>query len=209
MSKIFKHTSIKTAPFMPENLGFVETLEAALPEAEAAENVGSNIEEMEREAYEKGFQAGEKAGFELGRQKAEVIFNGLARIVEGLSTFKESLFKPCEKEMVDLTIAISKKVVQRELELKKDSVIDAVRTALAAVIAGGDIVIKINPKDMEVLLQHKNELARYGDGVKGVKLEPDEGVSKGGCLVDTNFGEIDASIDSIMGEIEERLKSAY
>ena len=108
--------------------------------------------------------------------------------------------------MVELCIAISRKVLQRELELKRDGIVECVRTALKSVVAGGEITIKVNPKDQDILLLHKGELVKYGDGVKGVKVEADESVSRGGCLVDTNFGEIDASIDSIMTEIEEKLK---
>ncbi|MBI2413263.1 MAG: hypothetical protein HYV24_08650 [Deltaproteobacteria bacterium] len=208
LSRIYRETGHSAEPFILEDLGLspspFETADVTLDD----KNVGGNIEAIEREAYERGFAAGEKAGFEFGKQKAEVLFNGIAGLLDSLSSFKETLHKPCEDEMVELCIAISKKVLQRELELKKEGIVDCVRTALKSVVAGGEITIKVNPKDQEILLLHKGELAKYGDGVKGVKIESDESVSKGGCLVDTNFGEIDASIDSVMTEIEEKLKGA-
>ncbi len=208
LSRIYRDTGSSAEPYILEDLGLspspFETAEGTLD----GKNVGGNIEAIEREAYERGFAAGERAGFEFGKQKAEVLFNGIAGLLEALSTLKETLHKPCEDEMVELCVAISRKVLQRELELKREGIVECVRTALKSVVAGGEITIKVNPKDQDILLSHKGELARYGDGVKGVKIESDESVSRGGCLVDTNFGEIDASIDSVMTEIEEKLKGA-
>lgn len=206
LSRIYRETGHPSEPFILEDLGLSPSPYETGIDAAGDMSVGNNIEAMEREAYERGFAAGEKAGFEFGKQKAEVLFNGIASLLEALSAFKETLHKPCEDEMVELCVAISRKVLQRELELKRDGIVECVRMALKSVVAGGEITIKVNPKDQDILLQHKGELAKYGDGVKGVKVEADESVSRGGCLVDTNFGEIDASIDSIMTEIEEKLK---
>ena len=182
---------------------------AGVDDQAGGKKVGDNIVDVEREAYEKGFMVGEKAGFELGRQKAEVVFNGMAGILEDLASCKEGLYKECEKEVIELCLAIAKKAAQIEVEKNKDAVIGSVREALKAVVAAGEIVIKINPKDIATLNQYKAELARYSDGVKGVKIEGDEGVLKGGCVIETNYGEVDATIDTIMCGIEERLKNAY
>ncbi|MBI5454987.1 MAG: hypothetical protein HY956_10180 [Deltaproteobacteria bacterium] len=208
LSRIYRDTGSSAEPYILEDLGLSPSPFETAEETLDGKNVGGNIEAIEREAYERGFAAGERAGFEFGKQKAEVLFNGIAGLLEALSTLKETLHKPCEDEMVELCVAISRKVLQRELEIKKEGIVDCVRTALKSVVAGGEITIKVNPKDQDILLSHKGELARYGDGVKGVKVEADESVSRGGCLVDTNFGEIDASIDSVMAEIEEKLKGA-
>lgn len=206
-SRIYKEISVRigSSPYMLENIGVMTDV----PGKEGEDNVGSRIESIEREAYEKGFVAGEKAGFEFGLQKASALFGGLSGLLDEIASFKESLHKSSEKEMAALAMAIAKKVVQRELEIKNDSVLDSVRAALRAVVAGGEITIKVNPKDHDLLLQYRGELARYGDGVKGVKIESDESVSKGGCIIDTNFGEIDATIESAFSEIEQRLKDAY
>jgi flagellar assembly protein FliH len=173
--------------------------------AAQAEKIGGDLVSLEREAYEKGFAAGEKAGFELGLKKAEVLFSGLSGILDELSDFKTSLYGPCEHEMVGLSLAIARKVIQREVE-KKDSVLDCVRVAIKSVVAAGEIVIKVNPRDLEVLNDNKGEFSRFsGAGVKGLKIEADPEIDKGGCVIETNYGEVDASIGSVLADIEERL----
>ncbi len=206
LSKIFKTSAdIGAEPFVMEELS---GLRAGLEE-DKEEDIGGALLAREKEAYELGFNAGQRAGFEFGRQKAEVLFSGLTKVIEELANFRESLYKPCEEEMVELALAIAKKVIHREVEVKRDIVLDCVRNALKAVTTGGTVLIKVNLKDLEVLLQNKGELAKYGSGIKGVKIEGDESIAKGGCVIDTNYGEIDSTIASVMAEIEEKLKSAY
>lgn len=204
LSKIFKGTgpAVNAGPIVFELIGRSSREESA---AAQGGRVGGDLVSLEREAYEKGFASGEKAGFDLGVKKAEVLFSGLSRILDELSDFKTSLYGPCEQEMVELSLAIARKVIQREVE-KKDSVLDCVRVAIKSVVAAGEIVIKVNPKDLEVLNNCKSEFARFsGAGVKGLKIEADPEIDKGGCVIETNYGEVDASIGSVLADIEERL----
>ncbi|HXI10881.1 MAG TPA: FliH/SctL family protein [Thermodesulfobacteriota bacterium] len=204
MSRIFKRadSALNASPMVFE---FIGSSNVEDKDAGCDGNVGGDLVTLEKEAYEKGFAAGEKAGFDLGVKKAEVLFGGLARILDELSDFKTSLYGPCEKEMVELALAIARKVVHREVE-KKDSVLDCVRVAIKSVVAAGEILIKVNPKDLEVLNNHKTEFARFsGTGVKGLKIEADPEIDKGGCVIETNYGEIDSRIGSVLSDIEERL----
>lgn len=205
-SNVLKHKTkahLTAEPFIMENFSSPDR-----GAGEKKEKVGGDSTAIEREAYEKGFSAGEKAGFELGRQKAEVLFQGLSGVIEELSMFRDSLYRRCEKEITELVLVIAKKVVQREMEVKEDSVINCVRAALGAVSLSGRIVIKINPKDMEVLGSHKPELTKYCEGVKEVVLESDDGITRGGCVIETNYGEVDATIEGVFAEIEEILRDA-
>lgn len=202
-------------PFLMERLEeafeedeVIEEAQPIEPVVAANENVGTDLEELERQAYEKGFTAGEKAGLELGKQKAEVLFNSLSSILNELSAFKETLFKACEKEMLELSLAVAKKVIHRETEISRDVVLESVKAALNVAVASGEILIKVNPKDLETVFNHKSDLARFGEGVKGVTIEGDESIGKGGCIIETNYGEVDATTTGLLEEIEERLRNA-
>ncbi|MDP2688961.1 MAG: FliH/SctL family protein [Deltaproteobacteria bacterium] len=207
MSKVYKYAAGLThTPLVMETLGSDDVFPRR---GNNDAKVGTGLEALEREAYEKGFRAGEKAGFEFGRQKAEVLFSGLAKIIEEIAAYKERLYKPCVREMTELSLAMARKVVQRELELQNDTVLTCVSAALKSVVAGGDITIKVNPTDLELIRQNKGELLKYGDGIKSVSIEGSDDISRGGCLIDTRFGEVDATVDSVMEEFEERLRDAH
>lgn len=206
-SNILKNTMdfIEAEPF---DLGSVDSLEKIVPEPASTDDVGTRLEALERKAYENGFRAGEKAGFEFGRKKAEVHFNGLEGILSELASFRESLYARCEREMTELCLTIAKKVIHRETEIKEDGVLSCLRAALKPVVAGGEITIRVNPKDLEVASNNRPELLRLSS-VKGMSFESGEDIARGGCMVSTNFGEIDATIDSAICEIEEKLRDAY
>lgn len=207
-SSIFKNTAI-LADVEPFELGGIEAIEEIVPEPDHSESIGSRIEALEREAYEKGFNAGEKAGYEFGRKKAEVLFSGIEGVLNELSTFKQTLFSKCEREMVELSLSIARKVIQRETVIKEDGVLECLRAALRAVVAGGQIAVRVNPKDLEVVNANRAELARFSGCAKGMSVESDETISRGGCAISTNFGEIDATIETALQEVEEKLNDAY
>jgi flagellar biosynthesis/type III secretory pathway protein FliH len=201
LSKIFKN--IKAAPTVHEPL-VMENLARYSRQG----GLGGEIVNLERAAYEKGFSAGEKAGFEFGRQKADVLFQGLDSLLDEITSFKEDLFIHCDKDIVDLTFAIAKKVIGREVEANREIVIEGIRNALKLVVAGGEILIRVNPKDLEVIHQYKEDFTRYTAGVKGVVVEGDETVQRGGSVIETNYGEVDSTINGVLAEIEEKLRSA-
>lgn len=190
-------------PFVMEDFGG----NGPAPEKEA-ETVGDDVVEIERQAYEKGFASGEKAGYEMGLEKARVAFQGIDGVLKELNSFGEKLARNCERDVTELALAVARKVVQREIETREETVVDCVRAALDLVVASGRIVVKVNPRDLEVLHDHTSELARGMDGLKGLSVEGDESVSRGGCVLETNYGEVDATIDGIMAEIEEKLRDA-
>lgn len=212
MSKIYKdRAAAASEPFRIEDLDEASIVGEVNIEDEAGrlEKMRRDIETREREAYEKGFAAGEKAGFELGAEKAKVYFSGMEGVLNHLTEFRESIYVPCEKEMVALCLTIAKKVIHREVEVNKDVVLGSVRAALKAVVAGSEVVIRVNAKDLEVINQYKSELMKFSEGVKGVVVEGDDTIARGGCVVDTNYGEIDVTMNAILGDIEESLRNAY
>jgi len=160
---------------------------------------------VERDAYEKGFAAGEKAGFELGRQKADGLFQKLGGMVEGLSTFKEKAFKDLEEEIIELSLALAEKIAIREIDRDDEIVMSTIKRAMQVASTTGNIIVRVNPRDRDVLFKYKDDLVRYGAGVEGVHIETDESIERGGCFIETNYGVVDATVTSIIDELKGKL----
>ncbi len=164
---------------------------------------------IERDAYEKGFAAGEKAGFEFGRQKADAIFRSLAQIVEELEGFRERLLTETEKDVVRLSLAIARKVIDLELSVREDIVLNAVKTAIEFTGKATNVVVRLNKDDMETIKKYVPELEQYSVEAKKIVLREDPSVSRGGCIVETENATIEHTIEGALREIEERLKDVY
>ncbi|MEK6758469.1 MAG: FliH/SctL family protein [Deltaproteobacteria bacterium] len=210
LSRIFKELEFEnlgSSPLVMEDLG---------PDGAAGMNpsgiAGASVvvgEEMERRAYELGFASGEKAGFEIGRKKAEALFSSLAGLIEGLESARRTIIEGAEKDVAALSLAIARKVVRGEITARNDVILGCVSAALEGIPAKGQVVVKVNPRDLELVTEHRRKVESRSQAGMTVSFVADASVSKGGCMVFTDFGSVDASIENVMEEIEQRLKDAY
>ena len=164
------------------------------------------IEEVEGQAYLRGFNKGEKAGFKTGKEKIESVFNNLQNVVSELAKLRKQIFNDSEQEIVKLALAIARKIVCHEIKLNKDTVIDVTREALKRVEAHEKIKIRMKPDDLECFENlDPNQICNN----ENVTFEAEETISSGGCIVETDAGDFDARIEKQLQAIEKALRSAY
>ncbi len=133
---------------------------------------------------------------------------GLANLMGEIGEFKKTLFRHCEQEAVELTMSIARKVIQRELAMNRESVLYVVKEALRASVTNGKIIIRLNPADMEVLNDRGKDFQRDTKGFSTVAMEGDESISRGGCIIETDSGEVDATIEGLLDEVVGVLKDS-
>jgi flagellar assembly protein FliH len=174
---------------------------AAVLEGEIKERVT----QTEREAYEKGYADGHGKGYDEG--KAEV-----ARLVESLHTIitkaiekRNEIIEEAETQIINLVLLIVKKVIKVISENQKNVVINNVVQALRKLKSRGDVVIRVNLADLELTSEHVKDFMKMVENVKSITVLEDSSVDKGGCIIETDFGQIDARISSQLHEIEERI----
>jgi flagellar assembly protein FliH len=214
LSKIFKTAKASsglTTPFVLDSdvvrgLVGLETIEQERRKAmDVRRRMEMRAQAVEREAYERGFGAGEKAGLEFGKQKAAGLFQKIGEILKELGACKETVFKDMEKEIIELALALAEKIVSREINRDDKAVLNTIQRAMKVAATTGEITLKVNPADREVLFEHKEDLARYGVGVDGVRIKIDDQIARGGCLIETNYGVVDATVQGIIDELREML----
>ena len=77
--------------------------------------------------------------------------------------------------------------------------------ALRKLKSRGDVIVKVNLKDVELTSEHINDFMRMVENVKSITIVEDTTVDVGGCIIETDFGEIDARVQSQLKEIEEKI----
>jgi flagellar biosynthesis/type III secretory pathway protein FliH len=81
-----------------------------------------NSEAIEREAFEKGFASGEKAGYQMGGQKAAVFLDQLEKLFKEIYALKEKMVSELESQMVLLSIAMAQRILKKELMITPEIV---------------------------------------------------------------------------------------
>lgn len=152
----------------------------------------------ERDAYEKGFKAGEEAGYAFGEQKAKLVLERIKGILDELSDFREKMRDKLEPEVVDLVFEIAGKVLHAEVQTNKDVVVNIAREALKSVGNWREIIIRVNPVNYDYIMEKGKNLVGMN---RTVNFEADESIQPGGCIIQEEYGEIDARIDEQLNEI--------
>ena len=155
----------------------------------------------------------EKDGYERGRNdgysecKAEVdrLIERIHVIMEEVMNRREEILRGTEQQIVELVILMTRKVVKLISENQKQVVTANVLQALKKVKGRGKVRIRVNFADVKLTTEHAQDFVRQIENVEGVTILEDSSVDKGGCIVETDFGAIDARIASQLGELESKV----
>lgn len=161
------------------------------------------IKAIEREAFGQGIAEGEKAGLEIARQRVDDMQARLTRTLEELARVRAAVIRRTERQMVDLSLSIARRIVRREVKLDPDFVIAMARVALERVDDGDVATIKLNPEDYEAAIA--TQAVDWAGS--HVRIVPDTAVERGGCQVESEFGSLDASVDAQFEELANAIRN--
>jgi flagellar assembly protein FliH len=116
------------------------------------------VEHIEREAYEKGFESGENAGFAMGEEKALVLIGKVDALLHELETLREKTLRELEPQIIELSVAIARKILIKELDTSPDEIVAITKEAVMRLERAGQITIRINPSLYDLFMKHKPEL---------------------------------------------------
>jgi flagellar assembly protein FliH len=164
---------------------------------------------VEKEAYEKGFAQGEKDGLELGQKKLEPVLDSIRQLLERMNRLHQELYQKYEMEMVQLVLAITRKILLTDLSLPEGAIQETLRAAFQYVVEPKKIVVHLNPKDHQYLLTHPAGLPweKADEEARGIKIVADSSITRGGCFLETSFGDIDARLESQFDHIFSLIES--
>lgn len=183
-----------------------ELVEKAKAEAESIKSAAElEKEQVKKAAYDEGFAAGQEAGFKTGTDEINRLIERTHKILEGVMLRREEILNETEQQIVDLVILMSKKVVKIISENQKSVVMANVLQALKKVKGRGDVTIRVNLADVKLTTEHIQDFIKQVENVKGIQVIEDSTVDKGGCIVETDFGAIDARIQSQLSELETKI----
>lgn len=164
---------------------------------------------LEKEAYDKGFAQGEKDGFELGEIKSKKVIENIENLLDDMTRLKGRLVKRYEKEILETIFTIAKKVIHTHMQIEESAVRDTILEALNLTTEKRDITLKINPDDFEYVENLRPELFSRHMNVKSIAITSDPTITRGGCLLETPSGDVDASIETQLDSLYQSLKDAY
>jgi len=165
-------------------------------------------ETAEKEAREKGYAEGFKKGELDAREEFQPCLESAENIIQELSGFRKKMYPKVEREMIEMVISLVKKVIHFELSTRDDSIQEMIRLAVQSVLDKESMTIKINPADKEHAENFRPELQHLFGEIKNISFEANTGIDRGGCIIETNFGTVDARMDKLGEQIDKILHLA-
>jgi flagellar assembly protein FliH len=156
---------------------------------------------IEKEAYEKGFEQGEKDGRELGLKRLEVVIQQWTHVLLDMERQRKEFPRTYRNEVLKLLLGIAKRIFRRELLSHEEVITVVLQEAFRYVTDRGKVRVRLSPADYQYLCAHPDEPPFSLDENSGVTMVEDPSITRGGCLLETSFGEIDATFESQFDEI--------
>ena len=157
----------------------------------------------------------EQAAYERGKKDAEATLQGQLEVMkteyateqqQKLADFFKNIqddlggqvprmLQSLEKHVINLAADIAMKIVAGT-PVDKSMVESVVKDALAKAEKDTDVVVLLNEADLELLSQADSELLQRTHGSSEVVFKASPEVSRGGCLLETRYGTVDARIET-------------
>jgi flagellar assembly protein FliH len=156
---------------------------------------------LEREAFATAYAQGEKAGVEAGTTRADAMLRRLSDTLRELDELRRTMIRQTEHQIVQLAIEMARRIVRREVQTDNDLLCAMARVALDRIGDASPATIRLNPEDYHTIV------ARQGGAWAGsnVNVVADPSVGRGGCMVESAFGFVDASVEAQFRVLEQAL----
>ncbi len=168
---------------------------------EAEQRHEKNVNEAKRN----GFEAGHEEGYQAGKQEVQRLIDRLHIVLEKTMDKRKVILDETEQQIVELVLLISRKVVKVISESQRNVVMSNIVQALRKVKGRGDVVIRVNLADVQLTTEHIKDFMDSVESVKHITVAEDSTVDKGGCIIETDFGSIDARISTQLNELEQKI----
>jgi flagellar assembly protein FliH len=168
------------------------------------------IELLRAQAWEEG----QREGFAAGKREAAQLIAVLQRMVDEAKAAREEFIAVTTPQLLNLAVQIAEKIVRREVETDPTVVQRIAEDALRHAVDKHHLRIRVNPEDWETLQAVAPELQAALDDIREFEIVPDRRrgdrrMARGGCLIETESGIIDARIETQLEEIRERLTEEH
>ncbi len=168
--------------------------------AEAPEPV--DVEKIRQEAYQQG-QDDARQEMQI---RLENSLKALAETCRQLDDLHGNLLNGSRGEVINVVIALTRKILRHELSTRRDVIASTLEAALEAAIASDEYLVTLHPDDLALAEEMQPSLVASIRGLNHIVFKTDPDITRGGCLVESNLCLVDATIESQLEAAREFLE---
>lgn len=168
-----------------------------------AETRATSIEEEAR-------VSGQSQGFEAGKATADAemteMLETMRSLIESARSERRFIIEGAEPELLRLAMAIAERIVHQQVSVDPSVVVENVRNALTRLVTREVVTLRVHPADLDAIRQHRDALVSSSD-IEHLRIVEDQRVDRGGVVVETDAGTIDAKVATQLREARRAITS--
>jgi flagellar biosynthesis/type III secretory pathway protein FliH len=145
-------------------------------------------------------EAARAEGFAAGRADAvaalEPALAALTQAVADVHAQQAEAAELLERRAVELGLALARKIIGGALEVEPEKVLEAVTGALRGIVERERVTVLVNPDDLEIVREAMDNLKASLGGIEHCEVQAERRVGRGGCIVRTPVGDVDARVET-------------
>lgn len=174
--------------------------------SEILEEAQKTITKLKTEAHQEAFNEGKELGFQSGKEEIQLLVERLHSVVAETVRERERILMHSETQVINLVLTMVGKIVKKLTADYKEIVINNIKAALELLKGAMTIFIHVSPRDYNFAVSHKQELINMIEAQAEIKFIEDPTIEPGGVYIETDTGDIDATINSQLEELETQMR---
>jgi len=130
----------------------------------------------------------------------------IGALMEGIAQQVRAFTAALEHDAYAFALAVAGRIVKREVLLDDEVVIRQVREALRRIVGVETVRVRVHPDDEALIRSHRTALLALSDATRDVVIEPDATIERGGCVLESASGNVDARIATQLRQVEHALR---
>ena len=190
-----------------ETITLAEPLRAVRVSALPLENeLDRRVRAAEQAAYERGRLDGEKNLGEQMLQQRNELLELHQGVIESLRRAVPEVIQQTENTLMQIALECAKKIVAG-IPITPELVEAVVREAVTQTKETAEILVQLHPDDLALLRKHQSPMLQGLSETGPLKFIGSTEISRGGCLVQTRFGLLDARRETKLEQLRESISA--
>lgn len=192
-----KESEVKSSATLPPD---PRPPKAKPPEPRPAPQI--DLQAVKKEAYNQGMK--DKAA-ELQAEFQHAV-KAFADACQKIDNQRKQQLLQRRGEIINLVITLSKKILGQELSLPRNSIATILQAALEQAIESEEYYVTLHPDDLAFAEEKVPDLIASIRGLERIVFKIDKNMTRGGCLLESTFCSVDATIETQMESMKEFLE---
>jgi flagellar assembly protein FliH len=160
-------------------------------------------------AYQEGLRQGEAAARQEVGARLSPVLTAFQQATTEVTGLRAGILQQAEEDVITLAFQLARKIIQHEVLEHRQVLATTLRRALEHVVEQDQVVVWVHPDDLHYATEMQEELRRAMGDLKTLTLQGDPGVGRGGCIVESSLGTIDARIEAQFEELEQYFRTQH